>query len=153
MTSAIRACPATLGSADTRGSHDLAKIHFLSGRPSSVVDAELRSGDNAVVSEPFANKHHVRAGDSITLPLGEARVSFRVVDVFYDYGSEKGFIVVERSTLLRYLPDPAPSSLAVYVATSANVDDVRAEVRESRRRTKRAGLYQSQFAGRGNPDI
>ncbi len=120
--------PATLGSADTRGSHDLAKIHFLSGRPSSVVDEELRGGDNAVVSEPFANKRHVRAGDTIALPLGGARVSFHVVDVFSDYGSEKGFIIVERSTLLRYLPDPAPSSIAVYVASGANVDDVRAEV-------------------------
>ena len=123
--------PATLGSADTTVSHDLAKIRFLSGRPSNVVDAELRSGNNAVVSEPFANKHHVRAGDSITLPLGEARVSFRVVDVFYDYGSEKGFIVVERSTLLHYLPDPAPSSIGVYVAGGANVDDVRAEVEKA----------------------
>ncbi len=120
--------PATLGSADTAGSHDLGKIRFLSGRPSSQVDAKLRSGDNAVVSEPFANKHHVRAGDSITLPLGEARVTFQVVDVFYDYGSEKGFIVVERSILLRYLPDPAPSSIAVYVARGANVNDVRTEL-------------------------
>ncbi|MGB8768724.1 MAG: FtsX-like permease family protein [Candidatus Korobacteraceae bacterium] len=120
--------PATLGSADTRGSHDLAKIQFLSGRPSSVVDAELRSGNNAVISEPFANKHHLRAGDYLTLPLGEARASFRVVDVFYDYGSEKGFIVVDRSTLLRFLPDPAPSSIAVYVASGAKVDLVKAEV-------------------------
>ncbi len=120
--------PATLGSADTRGSHDLAKIHFLSGRASGVVDAELRSGDNAVISEPFANKHHLRAGDSITLPLGEARVRFRVVDVFYDYGSEKGFVVVDRSTLLHYLPDRAASNIAVYVARGANMEAVRAEV-------------------------
>ncbi len=120
--------PATLGSADTIGSRDLAKIRFLSGRPSSVVDAELRRGNNAVISEPFANKHHLRAGDNITLPLGEARVTFRVVDVFYDYGSEKGFIVVERSRLLRYLPDPGASSLGVYIASGANVEQVRAQV-------------------------
>ncbi len=120
--------PATLGSADTIGSRDLAKIRFLSGRPSSVVDAELRRGNNAVISEPFANKHHLRAGDDITLPLGEARVSFRVVDVFYDYGSEKGFIVVERSRLLRYLPDPGASSLGVYIASGVNVEQVRAQV-------------------------
>jgi putative ABC transport system permease protein len=120
--------PATLGAADTIGSRDLAKIRFLSGRPSRVVDAELRSGNSAVISEPFANKHHLRAGDNITLPLGKARVSFHVVDVFYDYGSEKGFIVVERSTLLRYLADAAPSSLGVYVADGANLDNVRAAV-------------------------
>ncbi len=51
--------------------------------------------------------------------------------MFYDYGSEKGFIVVDRSTMLRYLPDPAPSNIAVYVAPGANVDNVRAEVEQS----------------------
>src|SRR5271166_2712171 len=123
--------PATLGSADTRANHDLAKIRFLSGRPTSVVNAEMRSGDNAAVSEPFANKHHVRAGDNITLPLGKAQVTFHVVDVFYDYGSEKGYIVVDRSTMLRYLPDPAPSGIAVYLAPGANVDDVRKEIEQA----------------------
>ena len=123
--------PATLGSADTRANHDLAKIRFLSGRPTSVVDAEMRSGDNAVVSEPFANKHHVRAGDDITLPLGSAQVTFHVVDVFYDYGSEKGLIVVDRSTMLRYLPDSAPSGIAVYAAPGANVDEVRKNVEKA----------------------
>ncbi len=120
--------PAMLGSADTTGNHDLAKVRFLSGRRSAEVDAELRSGDNAVVSEPFAYKHHIRAGDNITLPLGTAQVRFHVVDVFYDYGSEKGFVVVDRSTMLRYMPDPAPTNIAVYTAAGADVDRVRAEI-------------------------
>ncbi len=120
--------PASLGSADTVGSHDLAKIQFFSGRATSVVNAELRSGDNAVVSEPFANKHHVRTGDVITLPLGGSQVPFRVVDIFYDYGSEKGFIVIDRSTMLKYVNDPAPSNLGVYVAPGSSVDQVRLEV-------------------------
>ena len=86
------------------------------------MNAELRGGDNAVISEPFANKHRLKAGDTITLPLGDAKVAFHVSDVFYDYGSEKGFIVVDRSTMLRYLPDPAPSNIAVYVAAGANIE-------------------------------
>jgi len=120
--------PASLGSADTIGSHDLAKIEFFSGRPTSIVNAELRSGDNAVVSEPFANKHHVRVGDVIRLPLGASQIPFRVVDIFYDYGSEKGFIVIDRSIMLHYVNDPAPSNLAIYVAPGSSVDTVRAEV-------------------------
>ncbi len=120
--------PATLGSADTTGSHDMAEVEFLSGRPPAAVDAELRHGNNAVISEPFANKHHLHSGDIITLPLGGAQVRFRVVDVFYDYGSEKGFVVIDRSTALRYLPDPAPSNLAIYIAPGANLDAVKAEV-------------------------
>src|SRR5664279_250210 len=120
--------PATLVSADTRANHDLAKIRFLSGRPASVVDAELRSGNNASVSEPFAYKHNLRPGDNITRPLGNRQVTFHVVDVFYDYGSEKGFIIVDRTTMLRYLPDPAPSGIAVYLAPDADVDTVRKAV-------------------------
>ena len=117
-----------MGSADTIGDHDLGKVEFFSGRPTAVVNAELRSGDNAIISEPFANKHHLRAGDYVTLPLAGAQVRFRVIDVFYDYGSEKGFIVIDRSRALHYLPDPASSNLAIYVAPGSNLDDVRAEV-------------------------
>ena len=120
--------PGLLGSADTIGDHDLGKVEFFSGRPTAVVNAELRSGDNAIISEPFANKHHLRAGDYVTLPLAGAQVRFRVIDVFYDYGSEKGFIVIDRSRALHYLPDPASSNLAIYVAPGSNLDDVRAEV-------------------------
>jgi putative ABC transport system permease protein len=120
--------PALLGSADTIGDHDLGKVEFFSGRPTAVVNAELRSGDNALISEPFANKHHLHAGDFVTLPLTGAQVRFRIIDVFYDYGSEKGFIVIDRSRALHYLPDPASSNLAIYVSPGSNVDDVRAAV-------------------------
>jgi len=48
--------------------------------------------------------------------------------MFYDYGSEKGFIVIDRSRALQYLPDPASSNLAIYVAPGSNIEQVRAEV-------------------------
>ncbi|MGC2109171.1 MAG: FtsX-like permease family protein [Candidatus Korobacteraceae bacterium] len=123
--------PASLGAADTTGSHDLGKVQFLSGRSIGEVNAELRSGDNAIVSEPFANKHRLHRGDFISLPLSGASVRFHVVDVFYDYGSEKGFVVIDRSTLLRYVHDSAPSNLAVYVVPGANVDQVRTEIEKA----------------------
>ena len=108
--------PASLGSADTPGSHDLAKIQFLSGRPTSAVNAELRSGDNAVVSEPFANKHHVRVGDVIPSSSRRRSDSFSRGRHLLRLCSEKGFIVIDRSIMLRYVNDPAPSNLAIYVA-------------------------------------
>ena len=120
--------PAVLGSGDTLGNHDLGKVEFLSGRSVVVVDNELRAGDNAIISEPFANKHHLRAGNFITLPLGNEQVGFRVIDVFYDYGSEKGVVIIDRSRALQYLPDPASSNLAVYLAPGADIDKVRSEI-------------------------
>jgi putative ABC transport system permease protein len=123
--------PATLGSADTEGVHQFGRAEFISGSPSRQVYAQLRQGDYAVVSEPFANKHHVKTGDTIALPLGKANVPFSVIDIFYDYGSEKGYIVVDRSILLKYLPDEAPSNLALYVADGANLDTVKADVAQA----------------------
>ncbi|HEX4065680.1 MAG TPA: FtsX-like permease family protein [Acidobacteriaceae bacterium] len=120
--------PATLAWADVDPAHDRQNTEFLSGRPSSVVMKELASGNNAIVSEPFANKHHVRTGDVLTLPMGAQRVPFRIVGVFYDYGDEAGIILLARSTMLHYLPDRAASNLAVYLAPGADLETVRAAV-------------------------
>ena len=104
---------------------------FLSGTSSTDVIRELGQGNNAVVSEPFANKHHVKAGDFVTLPLGEQQVKFRVVDIFYDYGHEAGYIVLDWSTLLRYLPNTAPTNLAVYLRPGADLEQTRAAIQRS----------------------
>jgi putative ABC transport system permease protein len=116
-------------------SHDLnasrQNLAFLSGRPSIDVIRDLAAGNNAVVSEPFANKHHVRAGDTIALPLGEQRVTFRVIDIFYDYGHEAGYILLDWGTMLRYLPDSAPSNLAVYLAPGADLEHTRAAIQRT----------------------
>jgi putative ABC transport system permease protein len=85
-------------------------------------------GDVVVVSEPFANKHNVHAGDTIHLKLGERAASFEVLDVYYDYASERGYIIMNRKTLLRYLPDPAVSNLAVYLRPGADLETARQSI-------------------------
>jgi putative ABC transport system permease protein len=123
--------PATLAGASQGHNAPRQNLTFLSRKPGTEILRELAAGDNAVVSEPFANKHHVKTGDTITLPLGEHRVPFRVVDVFYDYGHEAGYIVVDWSTLERYLPNTAPTNLAVYLAPGADLERTRAAIRNA----------------------
>ena len=77
------------------------------------------------MSEPFANKHNVRRGDTITVPLGPRLVPFRVLDVYFDYASERGYILTDRRTMLKYLPDPAPSNLALYLKPGVDLDEAR----------------------------
>jgi putative ABC transport system permease protein len=120
--------PAMLGGADVSGYRTGSRSDFFSGRPSSDVFRELRGTNNVIVSEPFTLKHAVKMGDSISLSLGETRTQFHIVDVYYDYSSERGEILMDRQTLLRYLPDPAPSNLAVYVASGTSVETVRSEI-------------------------
>ncbi len=122
--------PVTLASADTSESRYYRSSGFLSRRPATDVLQELLSSDTAIVSEPFVNKHHVKAGDFVSLPLGEKLVRFRVVDVFYDYANERGYVIVDRSTMLRYLPDPSASNLAVYLAPGVDLQSMRDEIKK-----------------------
>ena len=114
--------PATLAGSESRS------IQFLSGENREAIFARLDAGDYCVVSEPFANKHNVRAGSTISLPLAGVNRAFQVLGVYYDYSTERGFILLSRKTLLRYLPDPAVSGVAVYLKSTADAGAVRNQI-------------------------
>jgi len=123
--------PATLASAEPNFKRTQQSLSLVSGRSAENVLRELSTGDNAIISEPFANKHRVKANDTIDLPLGERKVRFRVLDVFFDYGNEAGLILLDRTTMLRYLPDPAPTNLAVYLVPGTNFEQARIAIQQA----------------------
>lgn len=115
--------PATLA-----GGEGSTGIRFLPGENSAAILAHFSTGDYAVVSEPFANKHNVHVGSTLSIPLAGANRPFKVLGIYYDYSTERGFIILHRNTLLKYLPDPAASNLAVYVKPGADPDRVRQNI-------------------------
>jgi putative ABC transport system permease protein len=123
--------PATLASVDLAVPRAYHNSDFFSGRPTMEVLGQLRGQNNVIVSEPFTYKHDVKAGDTIALAMGEARVNFKIVDVYYDYASERGYVLMDRDVLLKYLPDPAPTNLAVFVAPGTSVEDVRRDIQKA----------------------
>src|SRR5438552_7704094 len=123
--------PTTVAAADLRESRKRGHSDFFSGRPAEEVWQELRNGDAVVVSEPFTYKHNLRRNDSISLRLGSSLATFRIADVYYDYGSERGFILMDRGAMKKYLPDDAPSSLAVYVADGADPASIRKDTEQA----------------------
>ena len=112
--------PATLA-----GGESTTSTRFLPGEDSAAILRTLPTGDYAVVSEPFANKHKIRVGDSVTLALAGANRSFKVLGIYYDYSTERGYIILARRTLLKYLSDPAISNLAVTLKPAADPASVR----------------------------
>jgi putative ABC transport system permease protein len=117
--------PASLGGDQTEAAGMSSRTQFLPGENGQEILKKLPTGDYAVVSEPFANKHNVKTGDRITLGLAGKMRSFRVLGIYYDYSTERGFIILDRATLLKYLPDPAASNIGVYLRTGANAEKVR----------------------------
>ena len=116
--------PATLASGQSEVAARWGNIRFLSGDPGLVL-RELPRADNVIISEPFANKHKLSPGDTLRLPLGRRKVSFRILGVYYDYSNEKGYVIADRAVLRKYLPDPSLSSIAVYLREGASAGAAR----------------------------
>ncbi len=126
----IGGLPATLAGGDAGVATHFSRLNLLAGDRETLA-ARLTSGDNVIVSEPFANKHNVHLGDRLQLPIAPKK--FQVIGIYADYSTERGFVLMDRSTLLRYLPDPAPSSIAIYLKPGAKLDDVRRAVNDALR--------------------
>jgi putative ABC transport system permease protein len=119
----------TLGAGNLEIVRRYGRLRFLRGEDRDAILRSLPGHDRAIVSEPFSNQFGVQAGDVIQLRIGEGNVSLTIAGVYYDYSSSQGLVIVDNSTLLKYLPEQAATNAAVYVARGAPVDDVLHEIR------------------------
>ena len=114
---------ATFGAGITDIVRRQGSLRFLAGDADRILQS-LPGHDRAIVSEPFANKHHVHVGEILRIPLGTRIVPLTVAGIYYDYASDSGYVIVDRSTLLRYLPDQAVTNIAVYVRPDADATQI-----------------------------
>ncbi|MFN0169440.1 MAG: FtsX-like permease family protein [Bryobacteraceae bacterium] len=128
---------ATMAGQDMTVVRQHGRFRFLDGSHDEIL-ASLPGHDRVIISEPFANKHHLRTGDSIELPVGDRRARFLIRGVYYEYSSEFGYVLMDRTTWTRYLPGRPATNLAVYLEPSADKEAVR---REIQRRTARWKLF------------
>lgn len=95
------------------------------------VYAQLRRGigrDVVSVSESFALRFGKAPGDMVELPTPLGLRPFEIIAVFYDYSSNHGVAVMDRTTYLRYFPTARPSSLSIYLQPGANPEEVRSRL-------------------------
>lgn len=119
---------ASLGGGDMRSLLRYGRTRFLPGENREAILRSLPDSNNAIVTQTFANKHHLKPGDRIAIPLGSSRATFTIGGIYYDYTSERGFILVDRATLLRYLPGQPPTNLAIYLQPAADAATVRRQI-------------------------
>ncbi|HUB82222.1 MAG TPA: FtsX-like permease family protein [Bryobacteraceae bacterium] len=119
---------ATLGAGNMDIVRRYGRLRFLGGEYREAILRSLPGRDRAVVSEPFALKHKIHAGDRLTVAIGGQMVELTVAGIYYDYSSSQGYVIVDKSTMLKYLPDLAPTNAAVYLAPGADAESVRREI-------------------------
>ena len=119
---------ATLGAGDLDIVRRYGRLLFLPGEDRDAILRSLPQQDRAIASEPFANKHHVRAGDRLTVPIGEHVVTLTIAGIYYEYSSSQGYLILDRGTLLKYLPGQPATNAAIYLAAGADRDAVLRDV-------------------------
>ncbi|HZQ05992.1 MAG TPA: FtsX-like permease family protein, partial [Anaerolineae bacterium] len=97
------------------------------GDSNKILD-QLNAGA-VVVTEPFANRHHVGEGSIITLNTDKGAQQFPIIGVYYDYSSDQGAILMSLDVYHQYWNDGAISGYSVYVASGYDTNRVEDAVR------------------------
>ena len=84
-----------------------------------------------VVSEVLARRLGVNVGAVLSLPTGAGQKEFPVAGVFYDYATDGGKIVLDRSLYERWWGDRASTVLAVYLEPNASAPRVRGDLKKA----------------------
>jgi putative ABC transport system permease protein len=87
--------------------------------------------DTAVVSESFSIRFGVQPGRTISLPTPSGARSFTVVAVYYDYSTDRGVVLMDRSAFARAYGVTRPTALSVYLKHGRDPDEVRRRLLES----------------------
>jgi putative ABC transport system permease protein len=119
---------ATLGAGNADIVRRYGRLRFLRGEDRDAILRSLPNRDRAIVSEPFANKLGLRAGDRMVLPLGAANATLTIAGIYYDYSSSQGLVILDNSTLLKYLPAQPATNAAVYLAPGADATAVSRQI-------------------------
>lgn len=74
------------------------------------------AGEAVLISESYAYRHALGAGDAIALRTAHGERRFPIAGVYYDYGSEQGTVTLSRAEYEKTWDDPLVTSAALYVA-------------------------------------
>jgi len=84
-----------------------------------------------VVSEVLAHRLGVNTGDVLSLPTEAGQKDFPVAGVFYDYATDGGKIVLDRSLYEQWWGDRTATVLAVYLEPNAGDERVRGDLKQA----------------------
>ena len=106
--------PLTLAGVDFKVLGEYGKLLFVDGRSTRRVAERLVDKDRVIISEPLAIKQGFRPGQKISLPTRGRTSHFQIEAVYYDYSSDRGVVLMDRTTYVRHFQDPSVTDLALY---------------------------------------
>ena len=123
--------PVTLAGSGFRVLEKHGRLLFMDPRSSAEIVQSARVRDGVLVSEPFSRRFGVARGDQITLRTPSGPRSLEVEATYYDYSSDRGAIVMERSLFDELFGDRSADTLAVYLGQGADSEIVSDRIRSA----------------------
>jgi putative ABC transport system permease protein len=91
-----------------------------------------------IISESFSRRFGVKSGETITLEGNQGPTEFKVGAIFYDYTTEHGLVMMDRSTFLKTFGDRTLNNIGIFIDPD---NPRRAELlKEVRKRAEGRGL-------------
>jgi putative ABC transport system permease protein len=117
-----------LGSGDFGVLLDHTTLLFKEPRDGGAAMRDAVGRDDVIVSEAFAMRFAAKRGDRIVLPTPKGPRRFTVAATYYDYSTDRGVVLMDRATFVRYFGDLPPTNLTVYLHPHEDADRVRARL-------------------------
>jgi len=106
-----------------------AGMELLDGDPKLVWRAFEEEGA-VLVSEPYAYRNAVAAGDTIRLLTRFGKQDFSVAATWQSYDVNAGAVLMSRRTYDRFWNDSRIDSIGLYMSPDTNIDDLKQQVTE-----------------------
>jgi putative ABC transport system permease protein len=128
--------PVLLFVTDLKVKGKLSKIMLRKGSSKEIL-RRCREQGQITISEVLANRMNLAEGDYLRLPTPKGLKSFLIAGVFYDYRTEGGMVIMDRSTYVKFWPEERRyTSVAIYLDPGSNLAEVRKLIRHRLKRSE-----------------
>lgn len=110
------------------GAHRYKNFTFKSGDPDLAWPA-YQNDEAIIVSEPFAYRHDIEVGDLLSLPTDRGEHQFKVMGVYYDYGTDQGLVSMAHKTYRKYFDDRGLTGILVYAHENTDIVELKKQIR------------------------
>jgi len=100
---------------------------FLAGDSSAILAHAVQNGE-VIVSEAFANHFGLHQGNMLVLPSPGGSAELRIAGVFYDYATDGGKVVMDRTLYERFWQDRNLTVVPLYLVAGTDPEKTRREV-------------------------
>ncbi len=120
--------PVVLATGDFSVLSQYGNLVIKSGPPTSELAALMLGHNRVIVSEAFSLKHKKKVGDVLKLNTPTGPANMEIAAIYFDYSRERGYIILDRTTFLKYYQDSRLNSFVIYLKEKSRLNDVRKEV-------------------------